>query len=65
MLNISFKTIQKLALLVSTSLLLSCSNKEPVFRIQKSLNPWEDNYKDVSSMRDYKKWGTYNVLILR
>lgn len=61
MLNISFKTIQKLALLVSTSLLLSCSNKEPVFRIQKSLNPWEDNYKDVSSMRDYKKWGTYNV----
>jgi arabinan endo-1,5-alpha-L-arabinosidase len=24
-------------------------------------NPWEDDYSDVSSMENYKSWGTYNV----
>lgn len=41
------------------TLLVSCSQKsyEPV----QNENPWVDDYKPVSAMKDYKQWGTYNV----
>lgn len=41
------------------ALIVSCTQKsfEPVAEA----NPWADNYLPVSTMGDYKKWGTYNV----
>jgi len=27
----------------------------------KSTNPWKDDYRDISSLENYKSWGTYNV----
>ena len=37
----------------------SCSYKafEPI----SNPNPWADDYRSVSGMKDYLKWGTYNV----
>ena len=26
-----------------------------------SPNPWKEDYRDISSLENYKKWGTYNV----
>lgn len=28
---------------------------------EKSTNPWKDDYRDISSLENYKSWGTYNV----
>ena len=61
MLNSSLKKLQIPILAACFLLVLSCSKNEPVFQIQKNPNPWIDKYKDVSAMKDYQKWGTYNV----
>lgn len=37
----------------------ACSQKPQI--PQSAENPWIDDYSDVSAMKDYKKWGTYNV----
>ena len=44
-----------LILLVSTS----CSYK--AFEPTAGKNPWADDYRTVSAMKNYKEWGTYNV----
>ena len=36
---------------------LATAAKFPV----KSLNPWKDDYRNIASLDNYKKWGTYNV----
>lgn len=41
------------------SLLLGCTS--PVFVPTASPNLWADDYFSVSSMENYKSWGTYNV----
>jgi arabinan endo-1,5-alpha-L-arabinosidase len=53
------KTIFYTLIIGWTVILISCSQKpfEPVH----SQNPWEDDYTEVSAMKDYKQWGTYNV----
>jgi len=38
------------------TMLLNASN----FPI-KTPNPWKDDYRDISGIENYKKWGTYNV----
>ena len=40
--------------------LFACS-RPAAFSPRPSPNPWEDDYRSVSRMEDYKKWGTYNV----
>jgi arabinan endo-1,5-alpha-L-arabinosidase len=40
--------------------LISC-NRQSVFVAKDAVNPWKDNYFDLSSMEHYKEWGTYNV----
>ncbi len=53
----------KLKLLVGILLLscfLACNTSVPFSPISSS-NPWKDDYRSVSKMEDYKKWGTYNV----
>ena len=37
----------------------ACSYKS--FEPTQSSNPWKDDYRSVSGMKDYMKWGTYNV----
>ena len=44
-----------LILLVSTS----CSYK--AFEPTAGKNPWADDYRSMSAMKNYKEWGTYNV----
>lgn len=38
----------------------SCNNKTPFIPIS-SPNPWKDDYSEISKIKDYKQWGTYNV----
>lgn len=53
------KRIVQMMSVCSLFLFASCSSKtfEPVT----TSNPWKDDYRDISSMKDYGKWGTYNV----
>lgn len=53
------KRIVQMMSVCSLFLFTSCSSKtfEPVT----TSNPWKDDYRDISSMKDYAKWGTYNV----
>ena len=53
------KRIVQMMSVCSLFLFASCSSKtfEPVT----GSNPWKDDYRDISSMKDYGKWGTYNV----
>lgn len=48
-------------LLTTFLCLVSSCNKPVPFSILNAENPWKDNYRDISKMSDYKKWGTYNV----
>lgn len=41
------------------AILISCAQKP--FEPLAEANPWADDYTSVSTMADYKKWGTYNV----
>lgn len=40
-------------------LLAGCTS--PAFTPTASPNPWQDDYSALSSMEDYRSWGTYNV----
>lgn len=40
---------------------LSACGRPAVFSPRPSPNPWEDDYRSVAGMENYKKWGTYNV----
>ena len=53
------KRIVQMMSVCSLFLFASCSSKtfEPVT----GSNPWKDDYRYISSMKDYGKWGTYNV----
>ncbi len=52
-----FKYFFLLLLIVNSSFLLQLFAVNPVA----SPNPWKDDYRDISSLENYKKWGTYNV----
>ena len=54
------KNIPALVILMFTFLSTSC-RYEKVFAPFPSANPWSDDYKNISSMENYKSWGTYNV----
>lgn len=52
------KTIQNIK---HSILLLSLFSAVYCFAQQQSPNPWKDDYRDISSLENYKSWGTYNV----
>lgn len=54
-------TYLSLIFIAIVSALFSCKKQDAMFNISDNPNPWEDDYRDVSSMADYGKWGTYNV----
>ncbi|PXV60186.1 arabinan endo-1,5-alpha-L-arabinosidase [Dysgonomonas alginatilytica] len=54
------KIIGYLCIIIIT-VLCCCGKHDKVFDISDNPNPWEDDYRNVSSMTDYKKWGTYNI----
>lgn len=41
--------------------MFACTNERPALQPEDHPNPWQDNYESVSSMADYRSWGTYNV----
>ena len=43
--------------IVTTILSLKLVAGNPI----QSPNPWKDDYRDISSLENYKSWGTYNV----
>ena len=53
------KRIVQMMSVCSLFLFTSCSSK--TFEPLTCSNPWKDDYRDISSMKDYGKWGTYNV----
>lgn len=53
------KQLVYILLIGSLSFAYSCSSK--VFQPVSNSNPWADDYRDISGMKDYQKWGTYNV----
>ncbi len=53
------ENIKHLMLYVSAFLLAGCSPS--AFTPTASPNPWVDDYSAVTSMTDYRSWGTYNV----
>jgi arabinan endo-1,5-alpha-L-arabinosidase len=45
-------------------LLVAClfaGNRPASFSPRPAANPWKDDYRSVSKMEDYRKWGPYNV----
>lgn len=48
-------------LLAIISLLLFCSCSGAAFVPKDNPNPWADDYKDISGIEHYQKWGPYNV----
>ncbi|HEY6913776.1 MAG TPA: arabinan endo-1,5-alpha-L-arabinosidase, partial [Paludibacter sp.] len=38
-----------------------CSFATAATYLVKSPNPWKDDYRDISGLKNYKSWGTYNV----
>ncbi len=53
------KKLLYIAVLLAGGLLVCCTPS--VFTPVASPNPWQDDYAGLSSMKDYKSWGTYNV----
>lgn len=53
------KTFYRILFLGYSIFHVSCSQQ--AFQPESNPNPWEDDYKSVSAMKDYKQWGTYNV----
>lgn len=53
------KKLLYVAFCVVATLLAGC--KPAVFSPVASPNPWADDYSAVSSMENYRSWGTYNV----
>ena len=54
--------MKKLLCVVALSLgtlFIGCDS--PVFAPVVSPNPWQDDYSVLSSMDNYRSWGTYNV----
>ena len=49
------------ALLISATALFTSCNNNSAFKPTESPNPWSDSYINISSMENYKSWGTYNV----
>lgn len=46
--------------LLAVGILVSCSAPTAFVPVP-SPNPWADDYTALSSMENYKQWGTYNV----
>ncbi len=42
-------------------MLLPGFSRADVFKPTSAPNPWADDYRSLSSMENYKSWGTYNV----
>ncbi len=57
--NDIMKKLLYVAFCVVATLLAGC--KPAVFSPVASPNPWADDYSAVSSMENYRLWGTYNV----
>ena len=53
------KNLLRIAVLLVNSLFVGCT--PPVFTPAASPNPWADDYSSLSSMENYRSWGTYNV----
>ena len=54
--------MRKMLCVVVTSMgILFANCNSPVFTPIASPNPWQDNYSFLSSMDNYRLWGTYNV----
>ena len=54
--------MRKMLCVVVTSMgILFANCNSPVFTPIASPNPWQDDYSFLSSMDNYRLWGTYNV----
>lgn len=54
--------MRKMLCVVVTSMgILFANCNSPVFTPIASSNPWQDDYSFLSSMDNYRLWGTYNV----
>lgn len=51
---------QGLTVVLLSFLFWACGRSVP-FSPVSSANPWKDDYRSVSGMKNYRKWGTYNV----
>ncbi|NDV58313.1 arabinan endo-1,5-alpha-L-arabinosidase [Bacteroides sp. 519] len=52
--------MKKILLIIIGFGLISCAKQAP-YSPTPSPNPWEDNYRSISQMENYRQWGTYNV----
>ena len=50
-----------LCVAVTSMEILFAGCNSPVFTPIASPNPWQDDYSFLSSMDNYRSWGTYNV----
>jgi len=48
-------------LLIPLIFFIPCKAQNVSFKISDNPNPWPDDYTSISSMENYKLWGTYNV----
>ena len=54
--------MRKMLCVAVTSMgILFAGCNSPVFTPIASPNPWQDDYSFLSSMDNYRSWGTYNV----